>query len=228
LEGYVTTAEHVAAVDLFAGLSQHQAEALASIATLNSWGKGEVVFLAGQEASGFYAVARGRVRVFKTSPTGKEHILHVFGPGQAFGEVAVFSGINYPADAQVMEPSELLFFPRDRFRSLLGRDPDLAMSVIGLLSQRLRTFVRKIEELSLKEVPARLAAHLCLLAAGGPGRTVQLDLPKGQLAAYLGTIPETLSRMLKKLAEEGIIEMEGSRVTILDPERLEELAGQGR
>lgn len=215
-------------LDIFQGLSQRQTERLAQITSTRKVNKGEIIFLAGEEAKGFYGVASGMVRIFRSSPSGKEQILHVFGPGFVFAEVAVLKGRVFPADAQALEDSELLFFPREAFRRMLAEDPDMAMEMLALLAMRLRTFVHKIEELSLKEVPARLAAYLLLLRASQDSDQLRLDLPKGQIAAYLGTIQETLSRTLKRLAKEGIIDVQGKTVTILDKKSLELVAEQGR
>ena len=218
----------VSGIGLFAGLGPREQAALAGIAERRHYAKGQDVFFAGDPGQGFFSVAAGKVRIYQTSLSGKEHILHVFGPGEVFAEVAVFAGGVYPANAQAMEDSAFLFFPRERFRSLLAEDPDLAMNMLGLLSLRLRQFVKKLEDLSLREVPARLAAHLLLLGAESRKRSLSLGLPKGQLAAYLGTIPETLSRVLRRLADDGIIAVSGNAVEILDSARLEAIASGGQ
>lgn len=227
-KGTTDKTQAVGRVGLFEGLSGEQLAALSRVAETRRARKGLIIFQAGAPARGFYAVAAGRVRIFRTAPSGKEHILHVFGPGEAFAEVAVFSGQTYPADAQAMEDTELLFFPKDRFRALLRDDPDLALAMLGLLSLRLRLFVRKIEDLSLREVPARLAAHLLLLRSQHGKSRLKLDLPKGQLAAFLGTIPETLSRILRKMADDGLIGLDGGAVIIHDAERLALVAEGGK
>ncbi len=214
----------VAGLTLFSGLDPDKIEKLAAVAELRRREKGRLLFCAGEPADGFYGVASGRVRIYRSSPSGKEHILHVFGPGEAFAEVVVFQGGVFPADAQALEDSELLFFPRRGFVALLRDDPELAMGMLALLSFRLRFFVKKIEELSLKEVPARLAAHLLLLHAAQKRPRLDLELPKGHLAGYLGTIPETLSRVLRRMTEEGLIALDGQAVVLRDVARLEELA----
>jgi len=216
--------DDVARVNLFQGLASGQIAGLAGICALRGYSRGDPIFEADTPAPGFWAVARGRVRIYRASLSGTEHILHVFGPGEAFAEVAVFEGRDYPASAQALEDSELLFFPRAAFAGLLRADPELAMRMLGLLSLRLRVFVNKIEELTLKEVPARLATHLLLLSSTQGRGAVVLDLPKGQLAAYLGSTPETLSRALKRLADEGCIQVDASRITLLDPQRLQDIA----
>jgi len=214
----------VAGMEMFAGLAPDKIAELAAVAEVRRRARGRVIFRTGEAADGFYGVASGKVRIYRSSPSGKEHILHVFGPGAAFAEVVVFQGGVFPADAQTMEDSELLFFPRRGFAALLRDDPELAMAMLALLSARLRFFVHKIEELSLKEVPARLAAHLLLLHAAQKKMHLDLELPKGQLAGYLGTIPETLSRVLRKMADDGLIELSGQAVVLRDVGRLEELA----
>lgn len=214
----------VAGLEIFAGLSGDRIAKLAAVAEARRRERGRVIFRTGEPADGFYGVVTGKVRIYRASPSGKEHILHVFGPGAAFAEVVVFQGGVFPADAQAMEDSELLFFPRRGFAACLRDDPELAMAMLALLSARLRFFVHKIEELSLKEVPARLAAHLLLLHAAQKKMRLDLELPKGQLAGYLGTIPETLSRVLRKMADDGLIALDGQAVVLHDIPRLEELA----
>lgn len=212
------------AVHFFQGLEPGHLRALADLAASRIYRKGEIIFNEGEEALGLYAVAEGLVRVYKTSFSGKEQILHVFGPGEVFAEVSVFKGSVLPANAQALEDSVILSIPKRGFIDLIRKTPELALGMLALLSLRLRGFVNKIEELSLKEVPARLAAHVLLLQAAQGGRAILLDLPKGQLAALLGTIPETLSRILKRFAEAGILDTEGQTLHILDKAALERIA----
>ena len=187
--------------------------------------RGEWLFSEGDEGTGFYVVATGRVKVFKLSPEGKEQILHIFGPGEPFGEVAVFEGTRFPAHASVLEESLIYFFPRDAFIGLIRKNPDLALKMLGVLSRRLRRFTALIEDLSLKEVPGRLAAYLIYLSEKNQGaQKLELELSKSQLASLLGTIPETLSRILQKMMKAEFITVEGPRITILDHRGLAALA----
>jgi CRP/FNR family transcriptional regulator, dissimilatory nitrate respiration regulator len=166
------------------------------------------------------------VKVYKLSPEGKEQILHVIEPNEAFAEAAVFAGHRFPAHADAMEASKALFLPRQAFLGLVERHPSLALNMLADLSRRLHRFANLIESLSLKEVPGRLAAHLLYLSERQDDRDeLVLDLSKVQLASLLGTIPETLSRVLAKMAREGLIEVqEGRNIRLLDRESLEELA----
>ncbi|MFP7755352.1 Crp/Fnr family transcriptional regulator [Thermodesulfobacteriota bacterium B35] len=208
---------------LFKGLPEAQLAEVARIAKEKKLGRGEAVFFEDDPASGFYMVAEGRVKIFKVSMGGKEQILHVFGPGEPFGEVAVFHGQPFPANAATLVRSTLLYFPRQEFVRLVTANPSLALNMIAMLSLRLRRFANQIENLSLKEVPGRLASYLRYLAEEqARDDRVVLDLPKGQLASLLGTSPETLSRIFARMSEEGLIRVQGKTIHLLDMERLRE------
>ncbi|MBM4313130.1 MAG: Crp/Fnr family transcriptional regulator [Deltaproteobacteria bacterium] len=224
----VDVIKQLAGMPLFTGLSKAQYEALARIAIRRSLKKGERVFSEGDEGTGFYMVVEGRVKIFKVSAEGKEQILHLFGSGESFGEVSVFTGRGFPADAVTALQTTLLFFPRMAFSALIQKDPALALNMLGQLSMRLRHFADLIEDLSLKEVPGRLAKYLLYLSSKDGDRELALDISKGQLASVLGTIPETLSRILAKMHRQGLIRLRGARILILDRRGLEAIALEGR
>ncbi len=166
------------------------------------------------------------MKVFKLSPEGREKILHLFRPFQPIGEAAVFSGQRFPAHAQANRASRLLFFPRQAFIELGASDPAILLNMLGVLSIRLRSFAEQIESLTLKEVPARLASYLVHLSEEQKAPNgVVLNLSRGQLASILGTIPETLSRALSRLAGQGLISIDGRRIDFLDREGLLQAAG---
>ncbi len=220
--------EILATFPLFRGLPAEQLESLAAIALDKIVRRGQTIFAEGDEGDGFYLLITGKVKIYKISPEGKEQILHIFGPGEPFGEVPVFAGERFPANAEAVEKSRLFFFPRKIFTGLIGRNPSLALNMLAILSKRLRRFTRLVDDLSLKEVPGRLAAYLLYLSEKERGsRHLRLPISKGQLASLLGTIPETLSRILKRMNALGLIETEGSRIKILDLEGLEGLVESG-
>ena len=222
--------DQIAAIPLFQGLSRGEYEDLAMIVVDQVIPRGQTIFEEGDEGSGFYVVLSGRVKIFKLSPDGKEQILHILTGGEPFGEVPVFAGEKFPAHAQAMEDSRVFFFPRPAFVDLVKKTPSLALNMLAVLSRRLRKFSSLIEDLSLKEVPGRLAAYLIYLAEGKKGKSeVILEISKNQLASLLGTIPETLSRILAKLTREGFIKPNGPRqIQLLDRKGLEELASGER
>jgi CRP/FNR family transcriptional regulator, dissimilatory nitrate respiration regulator len=217
--------QHLSQVDLFKGLTVEQLETLARIVSDKKYKRGQMVFSEGDEGTGFYLVVSGRIKIYKLSPEGKEQIMHIFGPGQPFAEVPVFGGSHYPANAEAMESCELYFFPKKGFISLIQENPSLAMNMLASLSQRLKQFSNLIESLSLKEVPGRLASYLLYLSdKNGSIDEFKLDIAKSQLASLLGTIPETLSRILSKMGSRELVEIDGPRIIILDRESLEDLA----
>lgn len=214
---------------LFKGLSEPQLADIGAIAIDRHYRRGESIFMEGDKADGFYIVADGQVKIFKTSLEGKEQILHIYGPGNPFGEVPVFSGSRFPANAQALINSRILFLPRTAFVGLIAVNPSLSMNMLGELSMRLREFTVQIENLSLKEVPSRLASYLIVLAGeqDRPDR-VTLTISKGQLASLLGTIPETLSRIFAKMSSQQLIRVEGRDIYLLDALGLEDLAEAGK
>jgi CRP/FNR family transcriptional regulator, dissimilatory nitrate respiration regulator len=218
----------ISQIPLFEGLPKEQTEDLAMILTDQVFRKGEIIFSEGEEGNGFYVVIQGRVKIYKLSPDGKEQILHIFEPGEPFGEVPVFTGQRFPAHAEAMKESRVFFFPKQSFVNLIKQNPALALNMLGILSKRLRRFTALIDDLSLKEVPGRLAAHLLFLSKQEKGsKELELSITKAQLASLLGTIPETLSRILAKMTAQGLIEARGRRIRILDRESLQELVDAG-
>ena len=185
---------------------------------------GSQIFFPHQQADRFYVILAGKVKVYKISPTGNQQILHLYGPGETFGEAAMWAGICYPAHAEAITDVTLLPVSRKVLKDLIDRNADLALNMMAGMSAKLREFNQLIEQLSLKEVPARLANILLELPAKPGTNTIVLKQSKRELAAQIGTIAETLSRAFKKLTVSGLIEVKGSQITILDPEGLADLA----
>jgi CRP/FNR family transcriptional regulator len=208
---------------LFSQLDDRSLDEITSATTLKTVARDELIFYEGDAAHAFFVVGTGKVKVFKLSPDGKEQILMIAVPGDTFAEAALFAGGKYPASAQALEDTELLVVHRDKFVSLLGRNPHLALNLIARLSELLRKLTTLVEGLSLSDVTSRLAYYL-VEAAGQAEHTGELiiTLPekKSVLASQLGTIPETLSRSLAKLSRDGIIRVDGARIHVLDMGRL--------
>lgn len=225
----VSLRDTLAATSMFNGLDADQLDRIAAIAVERRMVRGQRIFEEGDEGSGLYIVAAGRVKIFKTGADGKEQILHIFGPGHPFGEVPVFAGKRFPASAMALDASRLVFLPRSAFVRLITDQPTLALNMLAVLSRRLREFTVQIENLALKEVPARLAAYLLALSAEQKtADRVELHIPKAMMANILGTIPETLSRMLGKISAQGLIRVDNREIVLLDREGLKALAERGR
>lgn len=210
-------------IPLFAGLTEADLDTLLGIGRVREHPRGELLFSEGEEAEGFFVVLDGKVKVFKLSAEGKERILHIIHPGGTFAEAAIFGDGLYPAYAETIQKSELLFLPKQDFYDLLMTNGRISINIIAGLSKFLRQFAQQIEELTFKDVPSRLARYLLDLSRGRSA-TVELPISKSQLASNLGTVSETLSRTLRKLSEEDLIRVSGKTVEIFDFDRLEDLA----
>jgi len=219
----------IAGIPLFEGLSPKQCTALGAIAVRKYYSRGQNFFAEGDDGIGFYIVLSGKVKVFKLSPEGKEQIFHILEAPEPFAEAAVFAGEHYPASAQALSETLVLFFPRQKFVALINQEPSLALSMLALLSRRLRKLTLLVESLSLKEVPGRLAAYLLYLHEhNNDSATIELDISKNQMAGLLGTIPETLSRILKRMNDENLIKVTTRSIEILNKKGLADLSQGAR
>jgi CRP/FNR family transcriptional regulator len=211
----------IKSVSLFSNLEDNLAEKIIKIVVVKNAKQGDIIFLEGDEATGFYAVLRGMIKAYKISYEGKEQVLHIFKDGDIFGEVPVFIGKSYPACASCISDTTLLFFNKSSFVNLLKKEPDVALSIIGALSLKLRRFVNLVETISLKEVPSRLANYILAQSAREKEKvSFELDISKTLLSSIIGTIPETLSRVFKKFKENEVFLCAGNKITILDKENL--------
>ncbi|MEA3362716.1 MAG: Crp/Fnr family transcriptional regulator [Thermodesulfobacteriota bacterium] len=219
----VNSSEIIRQCHLFYGVTDTDLQLLLSILRIRNFNKGEILFEEGGEAEGFYIVASGKVKVYKLSPDGRERILHVVQPGNSFAEAAIFDDGRYPAFAETLTSSILLFFPKQEFLQLLHQHSQLAINMIAGLSRFLRQFTVQIEDLTFRDVPARLARYL-LTFFDTTSVSILLPISKAQLASNLGTTSETLSRTFRKLSDDEIIRVQGKNIDILDADRLFDLA----
>ena len=213
---------------LFSGLNDADLAELATITVRRAFRKGETLFCEGDEATGFYLLLSGRIKLCRMSHDGREKVLHFVQPRETFAEAAFFGDGRYPAEARATEGGELLYLTREGFLELMGRNPGFALNLVVSLSHMLRRFVRQIEELSFADVTSRLASFLIRRAdeksISYAGITyLDLGIKKVELASRLGTASETISRTLRKLKDEGIIEVQGNRVVIRQMDKLQKL-----
>ncbi len=218
---------------LFSGLSNSDLETLARLAINRRFPRDTPIFWEGREALGFFILLSGQVKLAKSSPDGKEYILRIVNPGETFGEAAVLAEAGYPATAIALEDCQTLYFPKADFLNLLTASPALARNMLATMSRLLFHLTKQLEDLSLKEVLSRLARYLldqCLETHGRIADGLSFDLPisKTHLAAYLGTISETLSRTLARLKSMGAISEDKGRITIKDAALLQNIAKGGK
>jgi CRP/FNR family transcriptional regulator len=205
---------------LFSTLSGAELEALAQRISIRSFDAGESLFSEGEQCSGLYVVASGRVRIFKISPSGREQVLAVEGPGGSVAELPVFDGGPYPASVAAIEPSELAFISRKDFRTFCLEHPEVALKVLQVVGARLRRLVGIIEELSFTTVRHRLISWI-LRRSRTEGGTFILGANQQELAAEIGTVRELVSRNLTRLQTQGFIALNGRELRIVDQPGLE-------
>jgi CRP/FNR family cyclic AMP-dependent transcriptional regulator len=211
---------------LFRDLSETELNFLLERAMAMNYQPGQTIFVEGDPCEGLYVVLRGQVKIFKTSPSGREQILTIEEAGHSIAELPVFDGGNYPASAAAISESTLLLIRKKDFYSLCLEHPEVALKVLKVVGSRLRTMVNLINELSFSSVRHRLAALLLRLAKTEGKKTehgVVCHLPSTnqELAAQIGTVRELVSRNLGRLQSMGIIHVNGKTVTVRDLRRLE-------
>jgi len=206
---------------LFSHTDPNHLESILSVASINSFEKNEYVFMEGDAADAIYLVLSGRIRLFKTSLQGKEHVLHFAEEGEGFAEAALFTEGGYPADAQAVRNSKLVRIPRSTFMGILDSDIRFRDGVFRSMAKWLRRFADIIQSLTFRDVESRLASYIISQCkeehgSGADDITITLGVEKSMLASYLGTIPETLSRALRRMQDNGLIDVKRSEITILD------------
>jgi len=220
-------------VPLFASFSAEARRRLAERSLMRSYAAGHVLFTTGEPCRGLYVVSEGRVRIYRTSPSGREQVLHVEGPGRPVAELPLIDGGVYPASAVTEVESRLAFIPRAEFEALYRGNPDVADAIIRELGKRLRHLVHVTETLAFRDVAARLASFLAEYAEQhgertGDGVEIVLDRTREELSQELGTARESVSRALKQLTEKGVIQpLARRRMRIPDVAKLRTLGRPG-
>lgn len=218
--------------ELFRDLGDELLEKLAEQSITKKIDRNEVLFLAGEQAKGLYVIASGSVRAFRTSPDGREQVIHVERAVATIAEVPVFDNGTYPSTVAAEEPSTLYFLSRENVMRTSASHPELALAAVRLLASRLRRCAELVESLSLREVGQRLAQLLLEQAtktgkANAGGITFRQELTHNQLAARIGTVREVVSRVMFRLQSQRLITAKGRTITIPDRAALERYAGMG-
>ena len=206
---------------LFGQLETEQLKTLAGVSQLLKYSKGQTIFEEGIPASGIFIVGSGKVKVVKTSTDGKEQILHVFGSGEPVGEAAAFAGSSFPASCVAVTKTEICRVSRNDLLNMIKAQPQLALDLLAVLYFRLQHFNKLLTSLSLDAAPVRIAKYIHDRFETQTGSKLELNITKHELARNLGMTPETLSRTIKKMKNDGILSVEGRKVQVLDRERLE-------
>lgn len=206
---------------IFAGLSAHELELLAQRAVRKFYSSSEMIFAEGEPCNGLYVVAQGKVRIFKTSSSGREQVLSVEGPVATIAELPVFDGGPYPASTIALEDTEIVFISQRDLHALCMENPAVALKLLAVVGARLRKLVGIIEELSFTTVRQRLIGTLLRYASTmgqKTGNSVSFQLPGShqEMANEIGTVRELVSRNLTRLQSEGYLEVDGKKILIRD------------
>jgi len=191
-------------------------DSIKALGKIRRFQKGEVLFTAQEKADGFYYVESGEIRVYKMDKNGREIEVVRLEPGDFLGEAIVFVSSQFPFFAQAVKDSQVLFFDKNDILRSMDRDPLIAKFFVRLLAKKCVVLSQKIESLGLQTVRQRLIHYLLSNCSGEQRCVIELTIKKAELAKILGTISETLSRNLKQMQEEGVIEVRGNRIRVLD------------
>lgn len=207
------------ALPYFRSLSNNELAHLASSLIERAFDKDEIVFLEGEPCEGLYLVREGIIKIYKLSSEGREQILSHVRRGGSFNEVAVFDGGPNPANAAAIELSKLWIMPSQALFESIQKHPAVAMAVVRNLGIRLRQLVNMVEDLSLRQVSARLARLLLESATGNEPQ----PLTQQEMASRLGTVREMIGRSLRQLEMRGMVRVEHGKIVILDRTGLEKM-----
>jgi len=211
----------LAKAPLLGDLSPNELQMLAARTVRKLFSAGELLFSEGEPCSGLHIIARGKVRIFKTSVNGREQVLALNGPGDTVAELPVFDGGAYPASAGAVEDAEIAFISRRDFHAYCLEHPEVALKVLAQVGGRLRRLVGIIEELSFTTIRQRLIAALLKLAQSEGKKTergIEFQLPAThqELASQLGTVRELISRNLMRLQAEGLLDVDARHIVVRD------------
>jgi len=217
----IDLAQVLAKAPLLADLSPNELQLLAARTVRKLFISGELLFSEGEPCNGLHIIARGKVRIFKTSVNGREQVLALNGPGDTIAELPVFDGGPYPASASATEDAEVAFISRRDFHAYCLEHPEVALKVLAQVGARLRRLVGIIEELSFTTIRQRLIATLVKLAQSEGKKTdrgVEFQLPSThqELASQLGTVRELISRNLMRLQAEGLLDVDARHIVVRD------------
>lgn len=213
---------------LFSALDDQQIAQVMRTMSVVRLGEGQILFEQGSECHSFYAVRSGLIKLFRLSPQGGEKIYELVAPGRTFAEAIMFMEQHtYPVCSQALAATEVLSFPHSTFSGLLKDSVETCFRVMGDVSMRLRKLVMEVDQLTLQNATMRLINYLQnepLPASGEANIDIELNIPKSILASRLSIQPETFSRILKKLKDQGLIEVSGKTIHVLDMAKLRDFS----
>lgn len=215
-------------IPMFSGLAAEDRQRLARVGRVRLYVRGQAIFHAGDPADCFHSLVRGRVKIVRTQPSGKEVILAILGAGDPVGAVAVYRGMPFPANAEALEDTVVVSIPRPDFYELLDRTPSLVRGLLLGMTQRLIELTARLSSLGSGRVEQRLARLFLRLAedTGRPqqdGVLVPLRLSRQELADLTGTTIETCIRTMSRWNKDDIVRTVDGGFLVADLDRLRSL-----
>lgn len=219
----VTALSFLQNVPIFADLEEPELKKIEKLGLRKKYKKGNIVVLEKEMGAALFVIVSGKVKIVRTDEDGREVILSIFGPGEFFGEMSLLDGLARSASVVALAKAELFMIHRRDFLKLLNEHPQVAISLLGELTTRLRKADTQIKSLSLKDASGRVANVILMLADDigvfRKGKVEIDELPLQQdMANMAGTSRETVSRMLHQFIREGHLQLEGNKLTINDYE----------
>ncbi len=208
----------------FRGLSKDSLDRLTQMTRIKRFQRGETIFQEGDPCPGIFIVGQGAVRIYKNSPTGKQHVLHLVYEGMTFAEVAAIGQFDCPANAEAIQDTVCALLPQEKFLRAIHNDHPLCLQLLASMSDWVRHLVGMLEDIVLRDATSRVARHL-LRSDLASERDSRVPVLKRDLASHLNLTSETLSRTLRRLAEAGLIETpDPHQIEIINRTALEDVA----
>lgn len=213
----------VSLVPIFNHLPVEQMDEIRQVVQSVSFEKGEIMYHAGDRSDSLYIVNKGKIKIYRLSESGKEQMVRILQPGDFTGELALFQQGVHEAYAEAIESSQICRINSADLQNLLLNYPTISLKILTEFANRLDSAEKQTTNVVTEKVETRIAMYLvdCIQGENSKGNTIYLPMRKKDLASYLGTTPETLSRRLREFEDAGFIRQEGQRkINILDPDAL--------
>ena len=207
---------------LFSNMNETHLNEISKLLSRKEYPAGTTLFFEGDPGENVYFLRKGKVKALKSNPSGEEQILEILQAGDVFGEVVLFGIDQYPATAVAMDDAEVVYLSRKKFKDYFYKNPELGWGMLQEMAHKLQRAQKKIENLGLRDTKGRVATLLIdlLYKFGDEKNKLSLELNRQEMASFIGTTRETVSRTLSDFKNESLIEIKGNRIIIKDMEGL--------
>jgi CRP/FNR family transcriptional regulator len=206
----------ISAVPIFNHLEQEEMDEINASANTVSYRRGEIIYHAGEPSDALYIVHEGKIKIYNLSESGKQQLLRILKPGDFTGELSLFSELTHKSYSEAMEDTSVCIFKRTDLQKLLLKYPSISLKLLNEFSKLLKDSHTQTTRFATEKVETRIALYLTECAEENHSDTFELPMTKINLASYLGTTPETISRKFTEMEDEGLIKKAGKKIKILD------------